>query len=197
MSKVADVISRYDLGEGYGDELATLWTSDGDQRESLRSLADRFNQKLLEQTAQDAGIFLLDGGAENLYRLLTSDSVSSADRIEARRRLEQNGVDVDQMEQDFVTYQAIRSYLMEEKEVTYEADGNVTSISSVETMVQRLQSRTCTVAEKSITQLNSSGHISVDEFYVTANVNVICEECGTHHELIEFLRCGGCECGQS
>jgi hypothetical protein len=34
-------------------------------------------------------------------------------RTEASARLEPNGVDVDHLERDFVTYQAIRSYLTE------------------------------------------------------------------------------------
>jgi hypothetical protein len=112
-SKVARLIGEYGLGEEFGDELERRWTADGDERESLRDLADAFNRRLLESALTAAGASTVSGEASNLYRLLTGDDVSSGMRTEARARLERDGVDVDQLERDFVTYQAIRAHLTE------------------------------------------------------------------------------------
>jgi len=107
--KVARLIDEYNL-QGIGEELERLWTADDDRR-SLRSLADLFNRRLLKISLEEAGVTSLDGEVENAYRLLDDDDVSGADRTRARRRLEREGVDVDTLQEDFVTYQAVRTYL--------------------------------------------------------------------------------------
>jgi hypothetical protein len=61
----------------------------------------------------------LDGEIENTYWLLTNDEVSSAESIRVQRRLGRNGVDVDALENDFLTYQAIWSYLKDDCGVEY------------------------------------------------------------------------------
>lgn len=98
-----NVFKHYELGQQFGDRLEDLWTAEGDERESLRSLADRFNRRLLAAAMDDAGMAALEWEVANLYRLLTSDDVSSGNRTEARRRLEQNGIDIEQLERDLVT----------------------------------------------------------------------------------------------
>jgi hypothetical protein len=82
-------------------------------------LADYFNRLLLEVALDSARIQHLDGEIENMYRLLADDNVTSADRIRVRRRLERDGVDVDALERDIVTYQAIRSYLKDHRGAEY------------------------------------------------------------------------------
>lgn len=193
-NKIARLIDEYELGEEFGDRLEDLWTADGDERESLRSLADRFNKRLLGTVINDAGISVVDGEVGNLYRLLTDDDVSSGNRTEARHRLERNGVDVEQLERDFVTYQAIRSYLKEYRGATYENRSDTSRVETAIETVQRLTSRTRTVAEKSVDQLNNTGKLSIGEYRLFVEINVLCEECGTQYDLVELLREGSCDC---
>lgn len=42
-TKVSRVIDEYDL-DGFGDELERLWTATGDERKSLRELAETCNK---------------------------------------------------------------------------------------------------------------------------------------------------------
>lgn len=193
-SKVARLIDEYGLGEAYGDRLEALWTAEGSERESLRSLADRFNERLLEAAITDAGMSTVDGEVANIYRLLTDDDVSSGNRIEARRRLEQNGVDVDGLERDFVTYQAIRSYLTEYRDAQYEDDSQVDRAESVIDTIQRLKSRTRSVAERSLDQLRETDRLTLGEFRLFIDISVHCEACGTQYEFVELVKRGGCEC---
>lgn len=192
-SKVARLIDAYELGASFGDQLEDRWTAEGDRRESLRSLADRFNRRLLEAAMADAGMATLDGEVANLYRLLTADDVSSGNRTEARRRLEQQGIDVDDLERDFVTYQAIRSYLKDYRGAEYERDDATTTDGVIET-VQRLESRTRAVAETSLDQLRQTDQLSLGQFRLFVEVNVLCEDCGKQYGLIELLQAGSCDC---
>lgn len=118
--KIARLIDRHGPGDEYGDQLEALWTAEGDDYESLRILADRFNRWLLEVTLADAGIATVDGEVDNMHQLLTDDDVSSGSRTEVRQRLERNGIDIDELEGDFVTYQAIRSYLQRDRGASHD-----------------------------------------------------------------------------
>lgn len=193
-SKVARLIDEYGIGAAYGDRLEALWTADGSERESLRALADRFNKRLLDAAITDAGMSTVDGEVANIYRLLTDEDVSSGNRIEARRRLEQHGVHVDQIERDFVTYQAIRSYLKEYRDAQYEDGNSADRTDSVIDTIQRLKSRTRSVAERSLDQLRGAGHITLGEFRLFIDVSVHCEECETQYEFVELVKRGGCDC---
>lgn len=193
-SKVARLIGVYDLNTDLGDRLEALWTAEGSERESLRTLADRFNGRLLETAMIDAGMSIVDGEVENLYRLLTADDVSSGNRTEARRRLERNGVDVDQLERDFVTYQAVRSYLKDVRGAAYEHGRDGSRVKNVAETIQRLKSRIQSVAEKNIDQLVKAERVSIGEYQLFIDVSILCEECNTQYGLVEFLENGSCDC---
>jgi hypothetical protein len=193
-SKVARLIDSYDLGGAYGDRLEALWTADGGERESLRTLADRFNKRLLEVAVTDAGMSTVDGEITDIYRLLTDEEVSSGNRIEARRRLEQHGIDVDALTQDFVTYQAIRSFLKEYRGAQYEDESQTDRTGGVVDTVQRLKSRTRSVAETSLEQLRGADRIALGEFRLFIDVGVHCEECNSQYEFVELVERRGCDC---
>lgn len=59
----------------------------------------------------NAGIQLLAGEVESLYRLLTADDIGAAEQTCARRRLEREGIDVQSLLSNFVSYQSVRTYL--------------------------------------------------------------------------------------
>lgn len=193
-SKVARLIDGYGLGAAYGDHLETLWTADGSERESLRTLADRFNKRLLEVAITEAGMSTVDGEVANIYRLLTDDGVSSGNRIEARRRLEQHGLGADELTQDFVTYQAIRTFLKEYRGAQYEDESQTDRTDSAIDTIQRLKSRTRSVAETSLDQLRGADRITLGEFRLFIDIGVHCEECNSQYEFIELVKRSGCDC---
>lgn len=193
-TKVARLIDEYGF-ESLGPELERRWTADGDDRLSLRALADHFNQQLLAERMADAGMQPLDGEIENIYRLLTDDDVGSADRTRTRRRLERNGVDVEGLRSDFVTYQAIRSYLKGDRGAEHATDDRPRTVVEAE-HIQRLRGRATTVTEERLDQLRNGGHVRLGEFRVFAEINVFCEDCGTRYEIEELLERGGCDCSE-
>ncbi|WP_336135202.1 rod-determining factor RdfA [Natronomonas amylolytica] len=190
-SKVVRLIEEYDL-QGIGAELERYWTADEDRR-SLRDLADYFNRHLLEAALDSAGVQHLDGETENTYRLLTDDDVSSADRTRVRRRLERDGVDVDELESDFVTYQAIRTYLKDHRGAEYTPD-ETDPLEREKANAQQLRGRMAAVTEGKLEQLRDGGHLTLGEFRTLAEIRVVCEDCNTQFDLVELLERGGCNC---
>lgn len=191
-TKVERLLDEYGF-ETLGAELERRWTAAGDERMSLRDLADFFNQKLLEATVTDAGIRPLAGEVENTYRLLTADTVSETHRTRARRQLAREGVDLDAVQSDFVTYQAIRTYLKDVRGAEQPTDDRPRPAVEAES-IQRLRGRTRQVTAGKLEQLAKGDHITLGEFRVFAELNVLCEECSTQYEVEQLLRRGGCDC---
>lgn len=196
-TKVGRIIDGYELGPEYGAELEAAWTDEGSERKSLRDLAEEFNRRLLAAAMSDAGMSTLDGEVDNLFRLLTKDDVTAGTRTEARSRLERNGVDVDKLERDFVTYQAIRSYLQNERGAEYEETSDEDRLERTADSIERLRSRLNSVVESNLNQLRETDRITLDQFRLFVSVDVLCEECGSQYTVTELLDRGGCDCDET
>ena len=192
-SKVARLLTEYEL-EGLGEELEVRWTGDGVERTSLRDLAEYFNERLLERALIDAGMSALDSDVSTTYRNLTDDDVSTGVRTDARTRLESNGIDVNDLESDFVSYQAIRSYLTEYRDAEYRRLSDDEKVEKDLESIQRLMTRTLSVTEERIEKLTQTGRIQAEGFEVLLDVQVLCESCGKQYPISEFLDERGCDC---
>lgn len=192
-TKVERDIDEYGLA-GIESTLVRRWTDDRGDRWSLRDLADFFNERLLEAALRQVGEQPLDGEVENYYRLLTTDDVSAGTRTEARRQLEQAGLDVDELQSDFVSHQAIHTYLTTRQDVSYEPSTEAERIESARTTLRRLESRTESVTENTLGGLRDADVLDIANFSVLASVSVVCEDCGTQYDVESVLEQGGCDC---
>lgn len=190
--KVVRLIDEYGL-DSVGAEMEYRWTSEDDDRMSLRELADYFNQKLLAEAMIDAGMKPLSGEVENIYWLLTGDDVSGADRTRARRRLSREGIEVERLEDDFATYQAIRTFLREHRGVEYATDDRPRIEIETEN-IQKLRGRMVSVIEEKLDQLIKGGHLHLGNSRVLADINVLCADCGSRYDIDELLESGRCNC---
>jgi len=188
-SKVARLIESYDLAP-IGDDLETAWLGEGQERKSLRDLADQFNRALVLAAIRDAGMDVVDGEARNYYRLLTDDDVTAGTRVEARNRLSGAGVDVDSLEEQFVSYQSIRHYLTEVRGASYEWTGS----DDERTVLERLQSRVERVVGDTVDRLSGSERLSIGEYRVFVSVDVLCQDCGGQYSVGELIQRGHCDC---
>lgn len=192
-SKVGRLLRAYDL-EGLGDELVRRWTAEEGERSSLRDLAAYFNRELLRAALEDAGAAPLEGEAKNLYRLLSDEDVSGGIKVEVRNRLKREGVDVGALEEDFVSYQAIRTYLKDVREAEYESGSDADMVERMTRSMGRLRSRTASVAESNLRQLRNADEISISDPETFVEVTVFCDECGAQYTYDELLDRGGCNC---
>jgi hypothetical protein len=190
--KVTRLINKYDLN-GIGAEMERFWTADSGDRKSLRELAAFFNQRLLKRAMAAEGLETLDGEVENIYRLLSDDEVREADRMRTRRRLEREGLNVDELTSDFVTYQAIRSYLKSTRGAEYTPNERDPLDRGAENF-QKIRGQTASITEGKLEQLRRSGHLDLGTFRTFVEISAVCEDCGTRYEVVELLERGGCEC---
>lgn len=192
-SKVGRVIAEREL-DGFGRELEQYWTGGGPESYSLRELADHFNQRVLEAAMRAADQDPLDGEAENLYELLTGDEVTSGTQIQAEHRLERAGVDVDSLRRDFVSHQAVHTYLTKYRDVESPSGDGTADVEKSRSTVQQLRNRLQAVTETTISSLLRANELSLGDFHVYVDVRVTCTDCQTQYPVTELFDAGGCDC---
>lgn len=190
--KVSRIAEKYELTD-IGDTLAELWMQEDDPV-SLRNLATYFDKQVLQAAMEDAEMNTLEGEIENTYQLLTDDDVSRGVKTETRKKIERNGIDVEQLESDFVTYQAVRTYLQEGRGLEYEKGTDAKRIEKVGKSITQLQNRTIAVTEEKLSQLDQTDRIELGQFRVLLDIQVFCEDCGTQFAVGELLDQDGCQC---
>ncbi|MGB9965563.1 rod-determining factor RdfA [Halobacterium sp. CBA1126] len=191
-SKVARLVDEHDL-DGVGAELEARWTATGDDHWSLRDLAEHFNRELVRERLYEAGLHPSEAEVGDVVRLLTGDGGGAAEQTQLRRRLEREGIDVEDLAGDVVTYQAVRSYLQEYRGAEYERDTG-DRLETVADAVQKLRGRLVSVTETKLDQLRRTSKLTLGEFRVMVDVRVLCTECDTQYGIAELLAGDGCNC---
>lgn len=190
--KVGRTARTYGLDE-LDEELSTRWGGDGSV--GVRELATSVNRRVLASAMRDAGLSPLDGEPENLLRLLTDEDVPESRRLDARRRLERDGLDVGTVLSDTVSHQTVYNHLRGCLGVSKESDDD--RLERRGSTLYALQNRTETVTRETLTSLRDGGELDLDGFDVIVDVRVVCESCGRSRELATLLEEGGCDCRTS
>ena len=189
-TKVARIIDEYELS-GMGAELEAAWTGEAGERTSLRDLADEFNEAVLEEVLRESGVSPLGFEVTGTYEALRHGSGS--DETRARRRLEREGIGVSELSNDFVTHQAVHTYLTKEREATLpEHDENAVD-RKIETL-DKLNGRVAAVTDSAIESLIPDEELDRTNYEVLVDVRVVCSTCGSGHSVGDLLRQGGCDC---
>lgn len=189
--KVGRTVAKYDL-HGLPGELAARWTGEEGERESLRSLADYFNERVLAAALRDAGVETVDD-AGRLYRVLTGEQGSAGDQTDLRNRLEREGVPVDSVTSDFVSHQTVHTFLTEHLDVSYGEDERPQVEKDAE-RINRLESRLAAVADDAVDRSDRTERITVGDAEVFVETRVLCTDCGGSFTVQSLLDRGGCNC---
>lgn len=190
--KVGRVIERYDL-DGWREELVDRWLGNNGDAESLRDLADSLNIAILRSAFEEQNRQPVGGEVEAAYQTLSGDGANPANRTRLRRELEREGINVDQIEKDFVTHQAVHTYLRKGRGVTKETAIKDRAERAGQT-IQRLKGKTVAVTESELERVAASTDISLGDPDVLVSVTVTCRDCGVHGTATEMLQNGGCDC---
>lgn len=190
--KVGRMIEKYAL-EGVDSDLRSAWTGDPTNRRSLRDLAEDINKRILRSAMDQAEMSSLEGEVDNLYRLLTADEVGERTRTQARRSLEREGMDVESVIDDFVTHQAVYSYLQKYHDLEHERTERDRVEQDIDN-INRLQSRMVAVTENTIERLQSRSDLEIGDPRVTQTVLVTCRDCGDTFDLNDLPDGPRCRC---
>ena len=190
-TKVARLIEKHELS-GRGAELEASWIGDNGERTSLRDLADEFNQTILRSVLKQYNISLSNFELAGAYEALRHGSGS--DETRARRRLEREGVNVEELTSDFVTHQSVHTYLTDERNASL-PDQDEDAVERRTETIEKLEGRTAVVTEASIDSTLPDEEIERVDYNVIVDVRVVCSACGSTYDVGELLSKGGCDCG--
>ncbi len=189
-TKVARVIEEYDL-EGMGERIEAEWIGETGERTSLRSLAEEFNQAVLEATLRKAGVSPMNFEVSGTYEALKNGSRS--ERTRAQRRLEREGINPDSLISSFVSHQAIHTYLKKDREASL-PENETDPVEGKVQAIEKLQGRVTAVTGSAISSLSSADHLDSDDYDVLVDIRIVCPKCGSDYTVGELLRSGGCQC---
>lgn len=186
--KAGRTAAKYDFRDVLDETLAEQWAAmDGP---GLRSIADRFNKKIIQITLLEQGEPPIEGEEDLLYDQLTADANEQSERVE--RRLEKNGIDPTQLREDFISYKTIDRHFKNctdrEREMTDPIDQ-----SDAIDRVRKLNRRVEKVAANTLSELNEHTSLGFENPDVSASVTVACPECGERKSFTAAIK-HGCEC---
>ncbi|WP_435320989.1 rod-determining factor RdfA [Haloarchaeobius sp. TZWSO28] len=189
--KVCRVLAKYDA-EYYDERLIQQWTAPKPERKGYRQLADWLNSNLLRQEMDKVGMSTLAGEVESKYERLQGDSTTA---IELEQQLESEGVRIDELTDDFVSYGVIRRHLKECLEATREETTTEWEETSIEIATARAEQK---VSEAVQSLLNKGKVDSSENVRVTLTAELECEECQTRIPVDRALRRGYlCSCAST
>lgn len=194
-NKVEQVMAKWDLTD-IGSELEQRWLGDDRKEHSVRDLATYFNRQVFAEALADTGTVPLEGEIKNLYRLLTSEDVNTANKIQAEKRLSQLNIDPKRLKDDFVSHQTMYRYLKNIRGVKKETDTISTQdmVATLRRTSTRLTSRIKTVIRQNLETLNKRDEFHIGEFDIYIDIRISCTECGTTRNLTQILERDGCDC---
>lgn len=194
-SKVNNLIKKYGLSQ-MEDYLVSSWLGESREKYSLRRLSREFNKSIVKSALKSAGMEPLDQDVESIVGILKDTTASSGVKTQMRNRLDNNGINPQELEDDFVSHQAIHTYLT--KYLGVELPSNKQSSDSrrksAEKTVQRLQGRSQAVLESTMDSLNDSNDISICDYDIFVDMTIRCKECGDSYGVDQLLQNGACSC---
>lgn len=189
--KAGRTAAKYDFREFLDETLAEQWAAmDGP---GLRSIADRFNKKVIQVTLIEQGEPPIEGEEDLLYDQLTADSNERSERVE--RRLEKNGIDPTRLREDFISYKTIDRHFKNCTEQERETADPIDRSDAID-RVRKMNRRVEKVAANTLSELNKHTSLGFEDPDVSASVTVACPRCGERKSFTAAIK-HGCECEPS
>lgn len=196
--KVGRVAGAHGL-DGLDDELRRR----RDDGASLRALADVVNRHVLsvalEASAVDEdadtafGAVSGERAVEAIYDALGGDDVPPERTARVRTRLEQHGIDVDALTDDWVTHPTVRHHLRECLGIDTARGGGITPGDAVDT-TEWARARCAGVVGRTFERLADAGLVKTGALDVSVTIRLTCESCGNSYRPSRLLDDGGCAC---
>lgn len=175
--KVLRIAEKYGL-EDIDDRLISMYV---DQDRSLREVAHEVNVKITTVALGDEPF-----APRHVYETLRG--IGDADKREQtdlRRRLRMHGVDVETLEDDWVSHMSIRTYLRKDLDIdTKRKSRELISPEETADHVRRLASREADIIMES---LASTEGIDPAEWDIHTEIRLISTETGESERLVEYL----------
>ena len=187
--KVGRIAHEDDIEEWTAD-LVSDW-QDGT---SLRSLANRFNKRVIDVALDNAASTQSEWIREPIYDLFLGGTTDQSNEIEIRRELQRAELDVDGLKSDLISHQTLYRHftqcLDESKDTSRSSSAR---LESARDTIFSLQRRTQQVTESTISNLRQAEIVDIGDSDVIVDIQVVCEKCGRSMD-VETTLSEGCDC---
>lgn len=191
--KVGRVADRYDFDV---DDLRRRYRTDASLRDLETTVNKRILRTAIERAAGDVSVLESnDRSVDALYEILRGDDdAAPAERARVATRLEQAGVDVDAVTDDWVSHATIKTHLNDCLSMDTSREASITPEEAIST-VEWTRSRSERVVSETVKRLEKAGILEVAEPNVGVSVRITCEACGRSYTIQRLVDDGGCACG--
>lgn len=179
--KVCRVLDEYDL-ERYEDQLVDQWTDNGGNRKGYRALAEDLNVTLLRNEMDRAGLETLGDEARSKYERLQDDGVTAT---EVRDILHEEGVPIEQLMDDFVSYGVVRTHLVDCLDLEPQRQSGDWERDAIAIASDRAEEK---AAEAVHSLVNKDALAVGGDMTVHATIEIECRECHTRVPIERALR---------
>lgn len=196
--KIGRDIDRYDLS-GLNEELQYRRN---EEDASLRDLAEHVNKRILEAVLNDTRTDLTNvaygavsetDALDAVYETLASDDTPADREARVRKRFEQAGVDIEEIESHWVTHPTVRTHLNECLDIDTAQRARITADTARNT-IEWARTRCRRVVEQTITRLSSAGIVAIGDADVSVGIQITCSDCGSTYRPGALLEEGACAC---
>lgn len=182
--KVCRVLDEHGLADREQD-LLDRWVAEGPKRMGYRRLAKWLNVALLRRAMDRAGLSILGEEPVSKYERLTGDEEAVAEEL--RTDLSGAGVEVERIEQDFVSYGVIRTHLKECLGAERDHAASDWEADSIRIATDHAEEK----VTEAIRSLSNKGDLRAGgEISVTVRVDLECEHCHMQVPAERALRRG-------
>lgn len=182
--KVCRVLDERGM-QRYEDRLVDQWTADPPNRKGYRQLADWLNTMMLRREMDRAGLSTLGNEPESKYQRLHGGDETVADEV--RTDLRNEGIDVDGLDADFVSYGVVRTHFKE----CLDLDRDVESTDWEADAIGYTHDHASGKLEDAVRSLLNKDELSAcGEVEVHVSFEVECEGCHTRIPVDRALRRG-------
>jgi hypothetical protein len=194
--KLCRVLDERGLAD-YDERMLAQWRGETGPRKGYRTLATDFNTTLLRREMDRAGVSTLGDEAESKYGRLTGDNEAVA--REVREVLRGEGVPIDDLEADFVSYGAVRTHFKSCLEADYDPDISQTASDWERTTIDIARSTATEKTAEAVGALVSSGTLEIGgEPSIEVDISIECSSCHTRIPVDRAIRRGYvCRCDDS
>jgi hypothetical protein len=186
--KVCRVLDERDMSQ-YEDQLVDQWQAEPPERKGYRQLADWLNITMLRREMDRAGLSTLGEEARSKYERLTASDEMVADELATD--LAGAGIDVDQLQRDFISYGVVRTHLQDCLDLEYTAESGDWETETIE-IAREFATQKVTQATQS---LHNKGELEGGNITVTVDVELECTSCHANVPVDRAVRRGYiCDC---
>jgi hypothetical protein len=130
----------------------------------------------------------LEEDVENYYNVLVESNIKTSDRRQVRRTLERDGVDLDKVQDDFVSHQTIHTYLRNHRDVSRDREKSPEERrQAVQQRIERLRGRTEAVVNESLEELARHDQLPIDDFDTIVDLRIMDTTTGETKDIEQLL----------